>query len=167
MNFITSNGIENFYFEKHCCTNTTIKRAVLTRCWHSKNFAGKIQARISQKLNIDDSIIMTEIPEKMLSSAKIEDTKSDHVCLVCRIEGKHNLLGYFLSNQIMHITFIIELVNIIAFRLLQHQNAAKTPFTMVVSVVIAVERFLEELINTRKTRILFAEQDTKIFCLFL
>ena len=44
---------------------------------------------------------MTEIPEKMLSRAKIEDTKSDHVCLVCRIEGKHNLLGYFLSNQIL------------------------------------------------------------------
>ena len=49
---------------------------------------------------MDDSIIMNEIPEKVMSSAKIEDTKSDHVCLVCRIEGKHNLLGYFLSNQI-------------------------------------------------------------------
>ena len=42
-------------------------------------------------LNMDDSNSMNEIPEKMMSSAKIMDTKSDHVCLVCSIEGKHML----------------------------------------------------------------------------
>ena len=38
---------------------------------------------------------MNEIPEKMTSSEKIEDTKVDDICLVCGIEGKHKMYRIF------------------------------------------------------------------------
>ena len=53
--------------------------------------AGTKYAQIFKTL----SMSINEIPEKMTSTEKIEDTKGDHICLVCSIEGKHKTYRIF------------------------------------------------------------------------
>ena len=96
MNFLKFNGIETFYYEKKSSHKCNYKKGGVDKIVGNETIVTwKKCAQISQKSKTDDYISMNEIPEKMTSSAKIMDTKRDHVCLVCSIEGKHMLYRMF------------------------------------------------------------------------